>query len=73
MQVNYVYQSSITFIEFLWKLLLHRRNSVCEEYIDGILVFAIYVPEFHKTSLDHLGKQKNWHTTSVAIFWDNFN
>ena len=74
MVVNYhVYSSFITFIEFLWKLLLHGRNSVYEEYIDCILVFVIYVPEFQKTNSDHLGKQKIRHATSVAIFWDNYN
>ena len=72
MQVTYVYYNSIIFIEFLWKLLLHGRNSVYEEYTDCIIVFVIYVPEFQKTNSDHLRKLTIWHTTSVAIFWDNF-
>ena len=28
---------------------------------------------FQETNSDQLGKRKIWHTTSVAIFWDNFN
>ena len=36
-------------------------------------MFVIRVPEFQKTNSDHSGKQKIWHATSVAIFWDNFN
>ena len=74
MQVNYdAYWSSITFTEFLCKSLLHRYNSVYEEYIDCILVFVIRVPKFQKTNSDHLGKQKIRHVTSVAIFWDKCN
>ena len=36
-------------------------------------MFVIRVPEFQKTNLDYLGKQKIWHATSLAIFWDNFS
>ena len=36
-------------------------------------MFVIRGPEFQKTNSDHLGKQKIWHATSVAVFWDNFN
>ena len=47
--------------------------TVYEEYIDCILVFVIWLPEFQKTNSDHLAKRKIRYATSVAIFWDKFN
>ena len=55
------------------KSLLRSCTSVYEEYIDCILVFIIRVCDFQKTDLDHFGNWKNWHATSVAIFWDSFS
>ena len=55
------------------KSLLRGCASVYEEYIDCILVFIIRVCDFQKTDLDHFRNWKNWHATSVAIFWDSFS
>ena len=51
--------------------LLHGRTSVYQEHIECILVFVIRVPEFQKAYSNRSGKQKIWHATTVAIFWDN--
>ena len=54
-----------------FKPLLHGRTSVYQEHIECILVFVIRVPEFQKAYSNRSGKQKIWHATTVAIFWDN--
>ena len=54
-----------------FKPLLHGRTSVYQEHIECILVFVIRVPEFQKAYSNRSGKQKIWHATAVAIFWDN--
>ena len=54
-----------------FKPLLHGRSSVYQEHIECILVFVIRVPEFQKAYSNRSGKQKIWHATTVAIFWDN--
>ena len=54
-----------------FKPLLHGRSSVYQEHIECILVFVIRVPEFQKAYSNRSGKQKIWHATAVAIFWDN--